>query len=237
MTDATKGGVLAALQSLPASDLLAWLARQRWFGAKGGAPSSARVVDAVELPWGDGAYAVARAAVELSGGEHQTYQLVVSNRGGEDAIGGRVGEAARDEDFRRGLIDALGRGASAESNGLRWIAEPLGSITLPGTSKVGSAEQSNTSIIIGDQGILKLFRMLKPGVQPDVEVTSFLTRAGFPNTPKLLGTIRLERGDEVTTVGMLQAYLSGSSDAWSYALDRGRAYFTAPIDSDPGNNF
>src|SRR5690349_19103164 len=142
----TGNSALAALESLSADDLLAYLNRQRWFGAKGGAPSSARVVDAVELPWGDGAYAVARVAVELGGGGQQTYQLVVSARGGEDAIGGEVSEAARDDDFRRGLIDALSQGASAESNGLRWIAEPLGSVTLPATSKVGSAEQSNTSI-------------------------------------------------------------------------------------------
>src|SRR6185503_14698752 len=144
---------------------------------------------------------------------------------------------SRDDDFRRGLIDALKRGASAETNGLRWIAESASNVDLPAESTVGSAEQSNTSIVIGDRAILKLFRMLKPGVQPDVEVTRFLTRVGFENTPKLLGSIRFERGNEVTTAGMLQTYLAGSSDAWSHALETGRAYFAAPMNVEPSNAF
>jgi maltose alpha-D-glucosyltransferase/alpha-amylase len=228
---------LATLESLSGDDLLAYLKRQRWFGAKGGSPTSARVADAVALPWGNGAYAIARVVVDLEGGARQTYQLPVSSRGEGDAVGGGLHEASRDDEFRRGLIDALNRGASAESNGLKWMAEPVGKVTLPTTSKVGSAEQSNTSIVIGDQGILKLFRLLRPGVQPDVEVTSFLTRAGFANTPKLIGTIRFERQGEVTVAGMVQQYLAGSSDAWSYALERARLYFTAPINVDPPNAF
>jgi hypothetical protein len=113
---------LTALQSLSSADLLAYLKRQRWFGAKGAAPTAARIADAVELPWGDGAYAVARVVVDLTGGAQQTYQLPVSTRGEGDDIGGGLQEASRDEEFRRGLIDALNRGASSETNGLKWIA-------------------------------------------------------------------------------------------------------------------
>src|SRR6185503_17115552 len=199
--------------------------------------SAAHVQDAVVLPWGDGAFAIARIAVELGDGTRQTYQLPVTTRASGDAIGAGLSEASRDDDFRRGLIDALKRGASAETNGLRWIAESASNVDLPAESTVGSAEQSNTSIVIGDRAILKLFRMLKPGVQPDVEVTRFLTRVGFENTPKLLGSIRFERCNEVTTAGMLQTYLAGSSDAWSHALETGRAYFAAPMNVEPSNAF
>jgi len=224
----TGAPVLRALDALSSEALLAYLTQQRWFGAKGAAPTAARVRDAVVLPWGDGNYAIARVAVDIGGAEH-TYQLPYSAQSGVAAI---------DEDaFRRGLVGALAHGASAETRGLRWIAEPVGDVRLPEATRVGSAEQSNTSIIVGDAAILKLFRMLKPGVQPDVEVTSALTRGGFPSTPKLLGTIRFERDGEVTIAGMMQTYLAGSTDAWSYALDLGRAYFAAPISDEPDNAF
>ena len=64
-------------QSLPSDELLAFLERQRWFAAKGAAPTAARVADAVVLPWGDGAFAIARVAVEVGDAE-QTYQLPVA---------------------------------------------------------------------------------------------------------------------------------------------------------------
>src|SRR4029079_19623758 len=78
----------------------------------------------------------------------------------------------------------------------------------------------------------------KPGVNPDVEVASFLTeRARFRDTPALLANTRFETADGVTTSGMLQAFLPGSVDAWSYALDRGRPYFSAPVGRDVANAF
>ena len=60
--------VLAAIDAVPADALLAFLSRQRWFGAKGAAPSAARLVDAIVVPWGSGAFAIARASVEIANG-------------------------------------------------------------------------------------------------------------------------------------------------------------------------
>src|SRR5207237_919274 len=100
-------------------------------------------------------------------------------------------------------------------------------------STVSSVEQSNTSIIVGDRAIIKLFRSLKPGVHPDVEVTRFLTaRAGFRNTPKLLASARFEDATGSFVAAMMQELVAGSSDAWSFALERGRDYFAAPNDRD-----
>ena len=225
MTDAP---VIRVLQALSSSELLAYLQQQRWFAAKGATRTSARVLDAVVCPWGDGQFALARVAVDVGGVQH-IYQLPFSASGGTDAIA--------DEEFRRGLVAAISQGATAETAGLKWVAEPIGDVVLPSETRLGSAEQSNTSIVVGDKAILKLFRLLKSGIQPDVEVTTALTRAGFANTPALLGAARFEKNGEVTVAGMMQTYLAGSSDAWSYALEKARPYFSAPIDRDPDNVF
>ena len=76
--------------------------------------------------------------------------------------------------------------------------------------RVGSAEQSNTSIIIDQMAILKLFRKLEPGPHPDVELTRFLTvDAGFAHTPVLLGEAHFEDdgSGERTVAAMLQEFL------------------------------
>jgi len=145
-------------------------------------------------------------------------------------------DATYDDDFRAMLVNALANGTVVKGQ-TRWVAD----VIRPGwaeagdrSTSVGSAEQSNTSIVIGGRAIYKLFRILTRGANPDVEVTRFLTStAHFRNTPALLAETRIEVGDDVITTGMLQEYLAGSTDAWTFALDRGRPYFAAPANQDP----
>jgi trehalose synthase-fused probable maltokinase len=238
MNDMPDAPALVALRALSSDALLAFVSSQRWFGAKGASPTSARVVDAVVVPWGDGQFAIARIGV-TSAGVEQLYQLPFTAQDSKniDAVG--------DEAFRRGLVDAMSRGASASTAGLRWVAvrhpeerSDEGPLDTEATW-VGSAEQSNTSIVVGDRAIIKLFRTLRPGVHPDVEVTRFLTtRGAFANTPKLLGEARFEDGATSTVAAMMQEFVAGSTDAWSYALERGKDYFTAPkAQREPVNRF
>ena len=246
--------VTAAIEAMPQDALLAFLSRQRWFAAKGATPSAAHVTDAIIAPWGNGCYALARARVETTEGA-QLYQLPVgasSDAAGipDQAIVARVtlhGEpaslydAVHDPAFRAGLGKALAHGAAiAGARGGRWLAEPTSAKRLAeatsATSIVGSAEQSNTSVVFGNAAIYKLFRLLKPGIHPDVEVTAFLTgRAHFRHTPALLATSSFDHEGERTVSGMLQEYFPNSSDAWSYALEHGRAYFAPPIGHEAAN--
>ncbi|HEV2326645.1 MAG TPA: maltose alpha-D-glucosyltransferase [Terracidiphilus sp.] len=99
--------------------------------------------------------------------------------------------------------------------------------TLP--SHVGSAEQSNTSILYGDQLILKLFRRLQPGENPDVEIGRFLTEvAHFPQIPPFLGEIAMTRpGWTKTTLAMLQGLVQNEGDGWEWFLERLVTFFSA----------
>jgi maltose alpha-D-glucosyltransferase/alpha-amylase len=98
-----------------------------------------------------------------------------------------------------------------------------------------NAEQSNSSIIYGDRLILKLFRRLDTGMNPDLEISRFLSERRFPHAPLLAGALEYQsQKDEVTTVGILTSYVPGCKDAWNYTLDTLSRFFervqTLPIE-------
>jgi maltose alpha-D-glucosyltransferase/alpha-amylase len=214
----------------------------------------------IPLPWETGRFAIARLEVvtEATAGAAKLYQLPLSVRGADEIADrppqnviarvvaedreGLLFDAVEDRGFLRALGDAVARGGDYEGAEAHWIIEPLSAVSLvvPPTAeiRVGSVEQSNTSVILGDQAILKLFRKLEQGAHPDVELTRFLTiDAEFPHTPSLLGVVRFEDDRQVTVAGMLQEYLPKSADAWAFALDRARPYFQAPPKRDVPNPF
>ncbi len=98
-----------------------------------------------------------------------------------------------------------------------------------GVSRVGSAEQSNTSILYGKDLILKLFRRVQPGENPDVEIGRFLTEvARFPRIAPLLGEIDITpTGGEKTTVAMLQGLVANQGDGWQWFLEELSGYFAS----------
>jgi trehalose synthase-fused probable maltokinase len=254
MSSGSEALVLAAIDALPHDSLLAFLSRQRWFAAKGAGPSAARIVDALVVPWGTGAFALARVSAETASGA-QVYQLPLAARSSDTEVPERgilahvmirgaavsLYDAMHDPEFRAGLGAALAAGAVIRgADGHQWTAEA----TIPGrlggmanaVSTVGAAEQSNTSVVFGNAVIFKLFRLLKPGIHPDVEVTAFLTeRAHFPHTPALLANAWFDDRGERTIAGMLQEFFPGSVDAWSHTLERGRSYYAAPAGRDVDN--
>jgi maltose alpha-D-glucosyltransferase/alpha-amylase len=89
-------------------------------------------------------------------------------------------------------------------------------------SHVGSAEQSNTSIIYGKQLFLKIYRRLQPEENPDVEVGRFLTEvAHFNRIPPFLGEISINSGSAAkTTVALLQGLVPNQGDGWQWYLDQ-----------------
>jgi maltose alpha-D-glucosyltransferase/alpha-amylase len=95
------------------------------------------------------------------------------------------------------------------------------------SSQVLKAEQSNTSILYGDKYYFKLFRRLKEGVNPDQEITRFLTeRAEFPQIPPFVGSMEYRRaGSEPIVIGLLQGFVPNQGDAWTYTIDALDRYF------------
>jgi maltose alpha-D-glucosyltransferase/alpha-amylase len=94
------------------------------------------------------------------------------------------------------------------------------------STKIVNSEQSNTSIIYGEHWILKLFRKMSPGINPDYEITGFLTEKKFPHTPQLIGALSFHpEKREPSTLGILHAYVANQGDAWQYTLQHLSTFF------------
>jgi maltose alpha-D-glucosyltransferase/alpha-amylase len=243
------------LESIDGDALTRFLMARRWFGAKGGRPSAARFRELIPLPWDGGRMMLTIVEVTLAADRVERYQLPLA-RLTPDAVndanppravlakvdgGGLIVDAVEDPRFLDALGDALRHGARLHGDDVRWELAPMGDAgnRLQGQRpRVGSAEQSNTSIIYGDRAILKLFRRLETGENPDVEIGRFLTmRTSFRGTPALLGTMHLEGAAGSSVSGLLQAFVAGSRDAWGYALDSARRAFAAPEGEETATAF
>jgi maltokinase len=88
-----------------------------------------------------------------------------------------------------------------------------------------SAEQSNSSVVYGDDLILKLFRRLQPGANPDIEITKALADAGSPYVARPLAWFDGTVDGEITTLGLLQPFLKTSSEGWAMATASVRDLF------------
>jgi maltose alpha-D-glucosyltransferase/alpha-amylase len=130
-------------------------------------------------------------------------------------------------------------GASAQAPTLHGhtssaFAAARGTGPLP--ARTGSAEQSNTSILYDQKLILKLFRRLQPGENPDTEIGRFLTEvAHFPRIAPFLGDIRGSREgnrtppSEQTTLAMLQGLVENEGDGWQFTLDELARYYESVV--------
>ena len=145
---------------------------------------------------------------------------------------GRAREAANEDGSFAGRL--VGHSSKA-------LADVPGESRSP--SSIGSAEQSNTSIVYGDELMLKFFRKLEPGENPDVEIGRFLTEvAQYPRIAPFFGEISLHpKSHEKITVAMLQGLITKSRDGWEWFLEHvaefqgGAAHLKDPPDvGDPG---
>jgi maltokinase len=111
----------------------------------------------------------------------------------------------------------------------------LGTFDIPAAEpRVGAAEQSNTSVIYGDALILKWFRRVQVGIQPEVEMTEALMAADFAHVPRLYG-IAAWQGEGAATIAVLQEYLAGAEEGWELALSSARTRLRAGDALDSGD--
>ena len=159
-------------------------------------------------------------------------------------------DGTADEGFRQRvlcLIETNGDLASATGRiqARKSVAFDEARGSGPLLARTGSAEQSNTSILYEGKLIMKLFRRLQPGENPDTEIGRFLTEvAHFPRIAPFLGDIRsvAQNGSETgetTTLAMLQGLVQNEGDGWQWTLDELSRYFdscaTCPAPQDAGS--
>jgi maltokinase len=209
-----------------------WLVSQRWFGSKAREVASIEIVEAIPLR--DDAPQLVLALVEARFGEgtHETYQVPLGVRdageGWDERVvteaGGRtVYDALADPAGGRELLHRMRSGAevASEQGTLRFTWAESAAAGLGGTVDVRpvGVEQSNSSVVFGEALILKAFRRVEPGVNPELELLRFLSEREFPHIAPIAGWYEFEGRLIDATLGILQQYLAGARDGWELALD------------------
>jgi maltose alpha-D-glucosyltransferase/alpha-amylase len=209
----------------------ALLPAARWFGGKSRAIARLDVVDHALLP--DTTAVLALVRVEYADGGEEIYcvPLRPGSRPGtlEDALDDPRIAVALAEHIRAGRVLPGAAGA------FRFVPAPALDTLLPAPAARAermAAEQSNTSVVLDQAAILKLYRKLQPGVNPELEILEFLTRhTSFRGVPACGGFIAHERpSGETTTLALLQAFVPNQGDLWSTAATRLGELFLAEAD-------
>ncbi len=230
-----------------------YLKGRRWFGGKARPLRSVSIPEIVPLPYDSSVAYLTSVVVGYSDGDPETYvlplmiatgeradvmqkefpQALVTHlrREGEDAV---LCEALWDKNFCNALLAAItrrrrfkGEGGELRALPTRVFRQLYGQSEGNLPASLMQAEQSNTSILYGNTFILKLFRRVASGVNPDLEIGRFLTeKAAFTHVPRVAGALEYRQNHgEPVTVAVLHSFVPNQGDAWKYTLDILDQYF------------
>ena len=222
-----------------------YLVQRRWFGSKARQMRLVAITDVVHFPMGETSACILFVRVEYSDGFHETYTLPLAYAAEEEGdsirrqisgaavltlcVNGEEGvvhDAMWNQAFTRSLLTMISENRTCEGRHgtLNALATGVfesvwkGHGELP-SPRVHQAEQSNTTVFYGNEILLKLFRHLEPGLNPDFEIGRFLTeKANFEFIAPVLGALEYRKpGKEPMTVAIVHKYVENQGDAWQYA--------------------
>jgi trehalose synthase-fused probable maltokinase len=225
-----------------------FLKSRRWFAGKARAIQSVRIVESLPILCRSSQVALLFILVEYRDGTPETYAFPVTAALGEQAAQiqkdmpgtivttlkvrtkeceqtGVLYDALWNPDLSRTLLSAIGQGSrfTGETGTLIASSTQAYKKLISGGAAlepaVMNAEQSNTSVVYGDRLIMKLYRRVENGVNPDLEIGRILTTLNFPHTPPVAGAIEYTRTNgETITMAILQGFVHNQGDAWKYTL-------------------
>ncbi|MGH6681524.1 MAG: alpha-glucosidase C-terminal domain-containing protein, partial [Bradyrhizobium sp.] len=219
-----------------------YLAKRRWFSGKSEALRDVKLVELVHLPGAQ--REVYLCKVSTSGKEGTAFwQLPLAIVWEDEPLpalpsqlalarvrrGRRVGlltDAFALTEFARGAIAALASGMHIKlpAGEIRFEPLPQGAelLNVPKDAETNwiTAEQSNSSLTVGETVMLKIFRRISAGPHPEVEMGRYLTENGFSNTPPLAGEIVLVDAEgHRSSLAIAQGFIRNQGDAWSWIVD------------------
>jgi maltose alpha-D-glucosyltransferase/alpha-amylase len=237
-----------------------YLPQQRWFAGKARTIKSTRIIN--WAPIKEPHSALALVEVQFEAGEPEVYQVPLAITLGAAAnelrrvapsaviasvlsakMDGLLHDGVQDDNVCLDLLSLIGNGSELRASDERIIRgargkvfqEILGSAETPLAVRRSTAEQSNTSVIYGDRFILKLFRRLEPGLNPDAEIGRHLTeKTTFDRIPPFAGSMEIEpaaNDTEPTILTMLQGLVTNEGDGWKWTIEELDRYFetSAPL--------
>ena len=193
--------------------LIDFVTGQRWYGSKTRVPTHATLVDRATLRDADPKLELQLVALGFETGTHETYQLLT-----DDSL-----DALADPRHVRELVHMIRQGLTINANDgqveFRAVEGFAGLGTELTQARRVTSEQSNTSIVFDEEVILKVFRRLEAGINPELELLRFLTERGFDNVAQLGGWYAYAGAPMDATLGVLQHYVRNAQDGWELTLD------------------
>jgi maltokinase len=215
------------LLALPEEELREWVLEQRWYGSKSDEVVQVQAVDAFPLrDREEPLLAVAVVETRFQTGTHELYNVPVGLRRGKGGFASVDGwsayDALEDDELVRGLVEMIraqervehDRG-TLEFSTVGGLVEDLGEL---GAVRAMGSEQSNSSVVLGEELVLKVYRRLEAGINPELELLRFLTERGFPSIASLEGWAAHIGQPLDATLAILQHYVPVRDDGWTLAL-------------------
>jgi len=220
-------GLRELVLALPEEELREFVLEQRWYGSKSDEVVQVQAVDAFPLRDRDEPLlAVAVVETRFQTGTHELYNVPVGLRRGKGGFASVEGwsafDALEDDELVRGLVEMIraqervehDRG-TLEFSTVGGLVEDLGEL---GAVRAMGSEQSNSSVVLGEELVLKVYRRLEAGVNPELELLRFLTERGFPSIASLEGWAAHVGQPLDATLAILQHYVPVRDDGWTLAL-------------------
>jgi maltokinase len=201
------------------SALIDYVTRQRWYGAKSRTVSHAELLDTIAIRQAEPRFAISLVELRYETGAHDIYQLLFS--GPDD--GTSFDSLAEDPGPAREIVSAMRAGLTLQ--GKQGViefrpAEDFRALERElGPARLVDPDQSNSSVVFDESLILKVFRRLEPGINPELELVRFLDEHDFHNIPSLGGWYAYSGGPLAATLGILQEYVADAVNGWQLALD------------------
>jgi maltose alpha-D-glucosyltransferase / alpha-amylase len=232
---------------------------RRWFRSKARDIRSSRIIDVIPMNSSQSTANIILIQIDYTGGEPETYVIPLTVTSAEQMgeIGGDQPQAivARlqgpgkdsesllydamiDKKFCKGLLQSIGRrrrfkGKTGQIVALapRTLRSARGSDEVPLEPVPMKVEQTNTSVVYGKRLILKLFRQLGEGINPELEIGRFLTeKTSFTHISPLAGSLEYYRTKgKPMSLAVLQGFVPNEGDAWRYTLDSLERYFQSVL--------
>ncbi len=236
MNEKVQSRVNAYRGNLDVEALRQWVEQQRWYASK------SRHVTGIEIDEGvvvseDPPLFIALVQTRFATGNHELYQLPLTFLpSGESSDYAPIAttedwsafDAISNPELTRDLLRRIAAEEVLEAeDGVFSFhrVQGTGPISPDAPVRAIGVEQSNSSIVFGDQIVLKVFRKLEPGINPELEVLQFLTRQQFANIAPLIGWYEYQGRLFAATLGVAQRFFPRAIGGWELALDQ--------IESDP----
>ncbi|HSP08303.1 MAG TPA: maltose alpha-D-glucosyltransferase [Candidatus Dormibacteraeota bacterium] len=240
------------------SVLIGYIRQRRWFAGKARRLKSATITDVVAIPGAGGVAYLTTVQIGYGEGDPELYMLPLAYAsavesphilerwpnsavawitGHDDGARGLLYDALGPPNFAEALLGAIARRRRATGNTgtlagstTRAFARLRGAETVRLDAQVSVAEQSNYSMIFGERLMLKVFRRIEEGVNPELEVGRFLTeKTTFTQIAPLAGSLEYRRPvGEPVTIAIIQGYVPNQGDAWQYTLNTLAHFFNSP---------